>query len=160
MMDVASSKKGAKKWLFRGRSTEIIEKCCLGEVKVLQLRCILPDSFTIILDVIKLGPLRFSFMMKTRLQRKFASWGITCCVLCYVKCYRFHVKTNLKLINAVSAPTLSHPKSIAIWPAAAQLCHSAALRHDRQPGFHEAHPQLSIDCESDQEIRHDRDRDC
>ena len=33
----------------------------------------------------------------------------------YVKSYiKLHVKTKVKLINALSAPTLSHPKSIAI----------------------------------------------
>ena len=71
-MDVASSKKGVKKRRFWGSGTEIGQKGCFCEVKVLQLRCNGPDSFTIILDVIKLGPQRFSFMLKTPLQKELA----------------------------------------------------------------------------------------
>ncbi len=79
----------------------------------------------------------------------------------YVKSYiKLHVKTNVKLINALSAQSLSDSKSIAIWPTTAKWRHPASLRHCRQPGFHEAHPQLSIDCEGDQETRDNRDRNC
>ncbi len=152
-MDVASSKKGVKKRRFWGYGTEIGQKGCLSEVKTLHLRCNRTNSFFAISDVIIWAIFRFSFMLKTLLQNNLVSWERSLCVL-------FYVKSNVKSINLLSAQSVSDSKSIAIWPAAAQLCHSPSIWNDRQPWFHEAHPQLSIDCESDQETRHDRDLNC
>ena len=72
-MDVASSKIGVKKRRFWGSGTEIGQKGCLGEVKVLLLRCNGSDPCFAISDVIKLAPQRFSFMLKTLLQKDLAS---------------------------------------------------------------------------------------
>ena len=94
------------------------------------------------------------------LQKNLTCWGSTLSVITIVKCYICYVKTKVKLIYALSAQSISHSKFIAIWPATAQLCHPASLRHRRQSGFHEAHPKLSIDCKVDQETSHNSDRTC
>ena len=98
--------------------------------------------------------------LNMHLQKNHTCWGSTLSVITIVKCYICYVKTKVKLIYALSAQTVSHSKSIAIRPATAQLCHPASLWHCRQSGFHETHPKLSIDCEIDQETRHNCDRTC
>ena len=98
--------------------------------------------------------------MEMHVLKMFASWGTNLCLLCYVYCYIHAVKTKVKLINALSAQTFFHPKSIAIWPATAQLCNSPSLWHCGQPGFQEAHLELSFDCESHQETSHNGDWNC
>jgi hypothetical protein len=105
-------------------------------------------------------------MYSRRSRAEFASaenhtcWGSTFSVITIVNFYICYVKTKVKLINALSAQSVSPSKSIAIRPATAQLCHPASLRHCRQSGFHETHLKLSIDCEIDQETRHNCDRTC
>ena len=106
-MDVASSKKGVKKRRFWGSGTEIGQKGCLGEVKVLHLRYHGSNSCFAISDVIIWAIFRFNFMLKTLLQKDLASRERSLCVL-------FYVKTNVKSINLLSAQSVSDSKSIAI----------------------------------------------
>ena len=152
-MDVAISLKNTP-------STENAKKIDLGGVKVHGQRCQTLQKCWVTSVMMSWDVLGSILKVIIRLQKKLASWGTNLCVLCYVKCYIHTVKTKLKLINALSAQTLSHPQSIAIWPATAQLHHTASLWHGGQPGFHEAHPKLSIDCKSDQETSDNCDRNC
>ena len=152
-MDIAISLKNSP-------STENAKKIDLGAVKVHGQRCqTLPTCW--ITSVMRyLGPFSMQTILNKQLQRKLASWGTDLCFLFYIICNLHTVKTKVKLINALSAQTLSHPQFIAIWPPTAQLHHTASIWHGGQPGFHETHPKLSIDCENDQETSDNCDRNC
>ncbi len=78
----------------------------------------------------------------------------------FLNCYRLNVKTRVKLINALSAQSVSHSKPIAIWPATAQLCHPSLFWHSNQSRFHKTYLELSINCESHQETSHNSHRNC
>ena len=92
-------------------------------------------------------------VLSMHVVKELTFWGLSMFILSYVK-------TNVKLINLLSAQTISHSKSITIWPATAQLCHPASLWHNHQSRFHESHPELSVNCEGDQETSHHCDRNC
>ena len=132
----------------------------LGAVKVHGQRCQTLPTCWVTSVMMSLDVERSIFEVIMRLQKKVASWRTNLCVLCYFKCYIHTVKTKLNLINALSAQTLSHPQSIAIWPVTAQLHYTASFWHSGQPGFHETHLELSIDCKSDQETSDNCDRNC
>jgi hypothetical protein len=159
-IDVASLKKGWKSERFWLRARKMEKSGGHGEVEHIGDRC---QTYHMI--CISSGMMfwcvdwNISTWSHSR-RENLVSWGSTFSVLCYDKCYIHAVKTKVNLIYALSAQTLSHPQSIAIWPATAQLHHTASLWHGGQPGFHETHPKLSIDCKSYQETSDNCDRNC
>ena len=159
-MDVASWKNGVKKSTFTEACTKNPKKRVLGAVKVLADRCKCFQIHWGMPDMMPWGPLSPQRVMEMHVQKKLACWGSTLGVISIVYSYICYVKTKVKLIYALSAQSISRSKSIAIWPATAQLCHPASLRHRRQSGLHETHPKLSIDCKVDQETSHNSDRTC
>ena len=159
-MDVASSKNGVKKSTLTEASTENTKKMKNGPVKLFDFRSFVPFLCVPSSDMISWGRLSPQQVLEMSLQKNLMCWVGTLSVISIVYSYICYVKTKVKLIYALSAQSISHSKFIAIWPATAQLCHPASLRHRRQSGLHETHPKLSIDCKVDQETSHNSDRTC